>query len=222
MLGEFNKIEQMTDIGKKNKLVLVSGGSGSGKSTLARDLAESLKHRLPVLLFPMDDYYKDVSGKSTDFYKSYDFDSPDAVEFSLLEKDLRSLIAGEECEEIRYDFSTHARKRTGKARGAICGGLIVAEGIFALCNEEIRRLADLKIFIDADETLMLFRRLRRDCAERSCDPEDVKKRFFNFVMPSYRKFIAPCEKHSDLMVKSGDGPECNLSFLSAKIAELLD
>lgn len=207
----------------KNKLVLVliAGGTSSGKTTLTMELAKRLACLKPVCL-SMDNYYKDLSGRDREFYRTYDFDSPDAIEGTSFATDIKALVAGESVDEIKYDFTTHSRRYTGAmVLPPPSGGLLIAEGIFVLHFDEICDAANLKIFISAEEDTMLARRLDRDCTQRGRTPEFVREQFMRFVIPTHRKFVISGGGRADIVVRSEDGIEANTEFISEKIKAIL-
>ena len=61
--------------------------------------------------------------------------------------------------------------------------VIVFEGIMAFVYPELRKLMDLKIFVDTDSDIRLARRLCRDVAERGRDLEGVINQYNKFVKP---------------------------------------
>ena len=205
----------------KNKLVLIAGGTSSGKTTLTMELARRLAHFKTVCL-SMDNYYMDLSGRDKEFYRNYDFDRPEAIEGTRFATDLKSLAAGLHVDEIRYDFTTHSSRCTGaRIVPPPSGGLLIAEGIFALHFDEICNTADLKIFINAEEETMLNRRMDRDCIQRGRTPESVHEQFMRFVVPTHRKFVRPGRNKADIVVRSEDGIDVNAEFLTEKIKEFL-
>jgi uridine kinase len=74
------------------------------------------------------------------------------------------------------------------------------EGIFALANEEIRSLADLKIYIDADDDLRAIRRIKR----RHIDYPSKRPLSYTIdwyqvqIKPGHEKFVEPTKKYADL------------------------
>ena len=82
--------------------------------------------------------------------------------------------------------------------------VIVVEGILVLCNEELRKLADYKVFIDASPETRLFRRIQRDVEERGRCIDSVKKQYKKFVIPSYEKYIEPSKKYADMIIPNND------------------
>ena len=210
----------MVELEKKgrNRLVLIAGGSSSGKTTLTRTLAERLGNFKPVIV-TMDNYYRDLSDKSAEFYRDYDFDMPEALDERRFAEDLAELLKGNPVEELKYDFATHSRACSGRMLEA--SELILAEGIFILCAEQIRALADLKVFLDVSEETMFRRRLERDTSERGRSPDSIATQFNRFVIPAHRKFVSPCAAQADIVIHDTDGIEKNVIRIEEEILKRL-
>ena len=109
------------------------------------------------------------------FRNEYDFDSPDAIDFDALVLSLQDLKAG--CvargflsfiEEARltisskkadipiYSFEKHARLE--KTNTIYSPHVLILEGIFALHDQRVLDMLDLKIFAEAEADLCLSRR----------------------------------------------------------------
>ena len=69
--------------------------------------------------------------------------------------------------------------------------MLILEGIFALHDQRVLDMFDLKIFADAEPDLCLSRRLLRDVRERGRDIEGCIKQWFSFVKPNYHKYVEP-------------------------------
>ena len=95
--------------------------------------------------------------------------------------------------------------------------LILAEGIFILCSDQIRALADLKVFIDVSEETMFRRRMERDASERGRSSDSISTQFYKFVIPAQRKFVSPCAEKSDIVVHDVDGIERNVTKIEEEI-----
>ena len=70
----------------------------------------------------------------------------------------------------------------------------VFPGLFALQNEKLRDLLDVKVFVDEDSDIRLARRLKRDISERNREMVGVLKQYNRFVKPSFDTHIKPTAK----------------------------
>lgn len=88
-----------------------------------------------------------------------------------------------------YSFEKHAR--LDKSTTIYSPHVLILEGIFALHDQRVLDMLDLKIFADAEPDLCLSRRLLRDVRERGRDIEGCIKQWFSFVKPNYHKYVEP-------------------------------
>jgi len=68
----------------------------------------------------------------------------------------------------------------------------------------LRKLFDMKIYIDATISTVIFRKLERDLAERGKDFKSIKSQYKKFVDPGYNKYIKPMKKICDLVIPNDD------------------
>lgn len=188
-------------------VLLVAGGTASGKTSLVRAVAE----RHPdCLLVSHDRYYLDVDDPLT-----HDYDHPDALDTARLVADLALLRAGRAAELPVYDFPTHRRQPHGERVQP--RKLLLVEGILALHDPRLRALADLRVYVHADDDLRLARRMQRDIVERRRDPGHVLRQYLGTVRPGHLRFVAPSRFHADLVL-DGESP---LEVLAAGLQAMI-
>ena len=81
--------------------------------------------------------------------------------------------------------------------------MIVLEGILVLADPALRRLLDVKLFVDTDDDVRLMRRIRRDMNERGRTFEDIRAQYHRTVRPMHIAFVEPSRRHADLIVPEG-------------------
>ncbi|KTF85691.1 hypothetical protein cypCar_00007512 [Cyprinus carpio] len=180
------------------------GGSASGKTTVARKIIEALD--VPwVVLLSMDSFYKVLTAEQQLLAANndYNFDHPDAFDFSLLVHTLRKLKQGKSVKIPVYDFTTHGRQKVWKT--VYGASVIIFEGIMSFADKELLKLLDMKIFVDTDSDIRLVRRLRRDITERGRDIDGVIKQYNKFVKPAFEQYIEPTMRLADIVVPRGGG-----------------
>lgn len=135
---------------KKSVVIGIAGPSGSGKSTLAEALAASLKQEVTVV--HADSFYKPAecfpklqSPLTGEMLD--DWNTPDAIDFPALEAALL------------------------EAEGA--GGVVLAEGAFLFCFPALLRHFDLRVYTTAPIETRLYRRIRRNMAQRGLSMEEI-------------------------------------------------
>jgi uridine kinase len=84
---------------------------------------------------------------------------------------------------------------------------VIVEGLFALYWEELRRMLDLKVFLDAADALCLERRQLRDVRSRGRTAESVRARFVARVRPMCERWVRPTRRHADLVIDGAEPPE---------------
>ena len=188
---------------RKPLIIGVAGGTASGKTTIADAIMESINHPQMVMI-QHDAYYKDVSHLPLAERARINFDHPDALETGLMVRHLRELIAGRSIEMPVYDFSTHTRLRKGIIKKP--AKVIIIEGILIFCEQALRDLMDVKIYVDTDSDLRFIRRLKRDIQERQRSLESVIGQYLGTVRPMHIAFVEPSRKFADIIIPEGHNP----------------
>jgi uridine kinase len=199
-------------------LVGIGGGTGSGKTSLAIRIRERVGADR-CLLLAQDAYYKDGSSLSPEEQGAINYDHPDAYDTSLLVQDLRDLKAGRPVPHLTYDHGTYSRKVLPDALTP--QPLVILEGILVLAEEALRRLMDIKLFIDADADVRILRRLDRDSTDRGRSFESVQRQYLESVRPMHLEFVEPSKRYADLIIPGGAQNEVALEAVVSRIRALL-
>ena len=181
-------------------IIGLAGGSGSGKTTIARSIVEAIG-RDDVVLLQHDAYYRDQSSLPREERAKVNYDHPDSLETDLLVRHLEDLLAGEVVERPVYDFTVHSRS-TESVRIEPKPAVIV-EGILVLYEPELRRLMDLKIYVDTESDLRILRRLERDINERGRTFDSVHDQYLATVRPMQMQFVEPSKRYADIVIPEG-------------------
>lgn len=195
----------------------VAGGSGSGKTTVTRRVIETLGGGVAVI--NQDNYYRDQSHMPFVERLATNYDHPAAFDWELLRRDLAALMAGETIQMPEYDFTQHTR---AASTISVKGSVIVLEGFFALYDEALRNLMNLKVFVDADADVRFIRRLQRDTHERGRTVESVIAQYLEFVRPMHLGFVEPTKRYADIIIPHGGMNEPALDMLAARIERYSD
>ena len=199
-------------------IVGVAGGTGSGKTTVVREIMRGLTTH-DVLVIQHDSYYRDRSHLSPRERADINYDHPDALETSLLIKHLKQLLAGQTVEVPIYDFGTHTRK--SECQQARPCKVIVVEGILILADPELRKLFDIKVFVDTDADIRFIRRMERDISERARTRESVVKQYVESVRPMHLEFVEPSKRYADVIIPEGGHNSVAVDMLIIKIRSVL-
>ena len=196
----------------------VAGGSGSGKTTVVRRIVESLggEH---VSLLEHDRYYRDRNDLRLEERAALNYDHPDSLETDLLVSHVVDLRAGRAVEKPVYDFARHQREpattETVHPRRAI-----IVEGILIFTDPALRRLMDVKVFVDADDDTRFIRRLQRDIAERGRTVTSVIEQYLGTVKPMHLDFVEPSKRYADIIIPLGGHNTVAIDMLLTLIRSL--
>jgi len=81
--------------------------------------------------------------------------------------------------------------------------IIVIEGILTLYFESLRKLMDIKVFVDTPEKIRFNRRLSRDVKERGRTTNSVTNQYEKTVQPMYDQFVKPSRKFANIIINDG-------------------
>ena len=135
-------------------ILSIAGESASGKTTLVKNSAKAcLKsdNKDIYTIICCDDYYKDASNELKQagsyeklFESGFSFDTPDAIDLSLMRNHLIELKNGKEIKAPSYNFVTCESKKDAVIKKP--AKLIINEGLYVL-NECLRDISDVKIYV---------------------------------------------------------------------------
>ena len=178
----------------------IAGGTGSGKTTVVNKITNSFPQG-EVAVLPQDSYYKDSRHIPPAERSKINFDEPAAIEWSLLEQQLRELKEGKAIEMPTYSYLTCTRQEeTVRVEPR---DVVIVEGILVLNDVRLRSMMDVKVFVDADADDRLIRVIARDCVERGRTPEAVITRYEEVLKPMHSLYIEPSKRYADLIVPQG-------------------
>ncbi len=196
----------------------IAGGSGSGKTTVVQQILDRVgaDH---IAFLQHDFYYKDLSGLPPTQRTEVNFDHPDSLETDLLITHVRELRAGRAVQVPIYDFAHDTR--TPDTFTVQPRSVIIVEGILIFAEPELRKLFDIKIFVDTDPDLRLIRRMQRDISERGRSAESVIRRYMATVRPMHLEFVEPSKRYADVIIPEGGFNKAALDMVVARINTLL-
>jgi uridine kinase len=199
-------------------LIGIAGGTGSGKTTVANAIVKRVGEER-IAIISHDSYYRDFVDLPKDILERQNFDHPDSLESELLVRHLKALKQGMVVETPIYDFKVH--RRVAESRRVEPRKVILVDGILIYAEPELRKLFDVKIYVDTDADIRLIRRLKRDIAERGRTVESVVAQYESTVRPMHMEFVEPSKRYADLIVPEGGENMVALDFLFARLRELL-
>ena len=199
-------------------IIGICGGTGSGKTTVAHSISASIGEESAVCL-QQDSYYRNFGDLPLDSKQRINFDHPDAFDGDLMASHLEALRAGRSIHRPIYDFVAHARKSETMPVEPL--PVIVVEGILIFFDARMRRLMDLKVFVDCDADIRFIRRLKRDLQERGRSVDSVVEQYLTTVRPMHLQFVAPSMRHADIILPEGGFNEAGIDIIIGKIRSVL-
>lgn len=200
-------------------VVGIAGGTGSGKTTVARTIAAALPDA-GVAMLEFDAYYRDRHDLSPEARAQVNYDHPEALEIELLVEHLDALRSGRQVEVPIYDFKTH--RRHTETRRVAPAPVVVVEGILVLVDGRVRERLDMKIFVDTDPDIRVFRRIRRDMEQRGRSFESIREQYYRTVRPMHLQFVEPSKRWADLIIPEGGNNRVALDLIVAKLRSVLE
>ncbi len=193
-------------------IVGITGGSASGKTSFLRGLLAAFDES-DVCLISQDNYYLPKERIPLDVQGVENYDLPETIDHHLYAQHIGLLREGKTVYQPEYTFNNPAvQSRMLEFRPA---PIIVVEGIFVLHFRELREQMDLKVFIDAKNSIKLERRVKRDAEERGYDLDDVMYRWKYHVLPTYKRYIKPYRAEADLVIPNNIHFQKGLAVLVA-------
>ena len=203
---------------EKVLVIGIAGGSGSGKTTLLKNIIQTFGPAITVISH--DNYYKRHDEMTYEERCKLNYDEPDALETDLMVQQLQQLRSGEEILCPVYDFTVH--NRSDETVLIKPEKVIIVEGILIFENEELRKLMDIKVFVDADADIRICRRIKRDVNKRGRSLESVITQYQETVKPMHEKYVEPSKKYADIVVPEGGKNLVALAMIQGYISRYLE
>ncbi len=201
----------------KPVIIGVAGGTGSGKTTIAKKLVSQLSES--VIYLEQDSYYKDQSHLAFGERVKTNYDHPLAFDNDLLYQHLLRLKSCQPIDKPIYDYTRHTRsKETFYLEPK---NVIILEGILILDDERLRKLMDIKIFVDTDADVRILRRIDRDIKKRGRTLESVIDQYLSVVRPMHLQFVEPSKRYADLIIPEGGYNQVAINLLLNQIRTYL-
>jgi phosphoribulokinase len=174
----------------------VAGDSGSGKTTFTGAIREIFGGDL-VSSFSLDDYHRYDRGERRDL--GITPLSPDANRIGQIERDLACLKKGESIEKPVYN---HGTGTFDPPVPFVPKKILILEGLHTLFTPRLRSLLDFTLFVDPDEDVKRFWKIKRDTGDRGYRSGEVEGELAARAS-DYTKYIAPQRQFADAVIAAG-------------------
>lgn len=199
-------------------IIGLAGGTGSGKSTITDAIRGEVKNQ--ITLIPQDSYYKNFGLLPIEKRNKINYDHPDSFDNQLLMEHLKLLKKNIPIQKPIYDFKTHSR--IDKTTLIKPSKIIIVEGILIFENKQLRKLMDIKIFVDTDADIRILRRIERDIKERGRSLESIIVQYRNTVQPMHIEFVEPSKRYADIIIPEGGANKIGINMIVTKIRNILE
>jgi uridine kinase len=199
-------------------IIGIAGGSGSGKTTVALRVREACPGKT-IQIIHHDSYYHDNAHLPLEERAKINYDHPNAFETALLVEHLEDLRKGHAVQVPRYDYAIHSRlQESSRVEPA---DIVFVEGILVLEAPELRRLMDIKLYIDVDADERVLRRMRRDVMKRGRTMESVMEQYLSVVRPMHLQFVEPTKRYAHLIIPEGGFNKVAIDLIATKILDII-
>lgn len=174
-------------------LIGIGGDSGAGKSTLLHSLANLFNHSVTLLEGDGDHRWE----RGNQNYEKFTHLNPRANYLERQAENLFLLKKGETIYRPDYDHSTGAFTTPQAIQPS---DFIILSGLHTFYLPKMRKVIDLKIFIDTDETLRKHWKILRDIEKRGYSKDKILQQIKERQIDS-NKFIKPQKDFADFSIE---------------------
>jgi uridine kinase len=186
-------------------IVAVAGGTASGKTS---QIADRIRRTFPdqVTILAVDMFYRGNRARKVlegQHGRSISWDEPLAIDLAGAAAQLERLRNRLSAQVPVYDFAISepvGEQTIGYHE------IILVEGLFAL-HEDIRRLADICIYVDVDIHGQIIRRVLRDISRKRREPNDILLDLAKAAIPMQHQYVTTTRQYADLIIKNDYRPE---------------
>ena len=186
--------------GRQPIVIGVAGGSGSGKTTVVRQIVESLGPD-EVIVLEHDRYYRPRERSAARGARGAQLRSPGLARDRSARPPPARIPRRTGVDLPVYDFARYTRlslpERVEPRRA------IIVEGILIFTDAELRRLMDVKVFVDTDADTASSAGWSATSADRGRTVQSVIDQYLGTVKPMHLDFVEPSKRYADIIVPQG-------------------
>jgi uridine kinase len=206
-------------LGGSSYIVGIAGGSASGKTSFLRDLHELIPSEY-LTVVSQDNYYYPKEKQERDENGEINFDLPTSINREQFHQDLVHLINNDSITIREYTFNN--RSVEPKIIELHPAPILIMEGLFIFYYQEIRKLLDLRVFLDVREDIKLKRRIQRDAVERGYPEETVRYQWDQHVTPSYKAYLRPYRDDANIIITNNFTYDKGLHVLANHLLAVIE
>jgi uridine kinase len=200
-------------------LIGIAGGSASGKTYFLREIRNCFSEN-EVCIISQDNYYRPVNEQQKDEQGEINFDLPEGIDDVQFLKDITNLGTGKLVHREEYMFNQEGVK--SKIITMQPAPVIITEGIFLFHFHSIKKMLDLKIFLDSRDDIKLKRRLQRDFTERGIAEEVILYQWHHHVIPAYNRFLLPYRDEADVILTNNESFKKGFELIRDHVATVIE
>ena len=217
------------------RFIIVAGPSSSGKTTTTHKLSALLEAEgLHVIPLSLDNYFFDLELHPKDEFGDYDFETPEAMDLSLINEHLALLDRGRGIDVPIYDFRVGKRVAETSRFEPEPGSLILLDtlhGLYGGLTASVPEDHKFRLYLETISQMKtasgryarwtdirLLRRMVRDHQYRAYSPEKTILHW-HYVRRSELKHIIPNQAMADFQVNTALAYE--LPFLKSHLFKYL-
>ena len=192
ILRETLRFNAFFRIGHKPFVLGIAGDSGSGKDTLVSAITDLIGTHSVVTLSG-DNYH--LWDRKKPIWQMVTHLNPTANSLETFTKDLYSLISRQKIQTRNYN---HNNGKMSKPITVKSNDFILASGLHTLFFQSLRETYDLTIYLDINDELRKYFKLKRDKVKRNQTTEEVMTKITERE-PDAIRFIKPQQKFANLI-----------------------
>ena len=90
----------------------------------------------------------------------------------------------------------------------------------AFAITKLRKMFDIKIFVDTPDDIRFIRRVKRDMEDRGRSLNSVVNQYLESVRPMHLAFVEPSKRFADIIIPEGGHNDVAFDILMSKINQL--
>jgi len=189
-----NKEQLVSYENRRSIIIGIAGGSACGKNRIVTALSETLSRSiLKIKILCMDAYFKKPLPKCIAPFSGREYDDynhPESVDIKGLLADIKLFLESKE-----FD-------------------VIIIEGLLVLQDNDLRKLLDLKVFVDADADERIVRRLRRNMRKRGLSFDEIADYYLDSVRFRHQEFVQLSKWYADIIMNGSQWSNTAIELLA--------